>query len=77
MKYKLRNEAYPVGQQISFYHDVVIVKEEHIVETDNELTATLLKKSGFVEVGKKLEKEIKKKKKKKKHGKLHHRTKSK
>lgn len=47
MKYVLQNKDYPIGEQISFYHEVLIVRENHIVETDSNLSKELLIKMGF------------------------------
>jgi len=47
MKYVLQNKEYPVSEQISFYHEVLIVHENHIVETNSNLSKELLVKMGF------------------------------
>lgn len=48
MKYVLQNKEYPIGEQISYYHEVLIVKENHIVETNSNLSRELLIKDGFI-----------------------------
>jgi len=48
MKYVLQNKEYPVGEQVSYYHEVLIVKENHIVETNSNLSKELLIKDGFI-----------------------------
>jgi hypothetical protein len=69
MKYVLQNKEYPIGEQISYYHEVLIVKENHIVETNSNLSRELLIKDDFIlieEEGKVLSaKDLKPKKEKK------------
>ena len=48
MKYDLQNKEYPIGEQISYYHEVLIVKENHIVETNSNLSRELLIKDDFI-----------------------------